>query len=130
PGVSCAQVARELGIEANVLSRWKREAAAGKESALRSARYPELSAKIKRWVQEHPHEDSQSARQATMAKRAATRPLRDRIEALTIQRDKAAARLLDAEAEIVRLLMRIASLEAQLPTPKLVTKLPQRSGQN
>lgn len=26
PGVSCAQVARELGIEANVLSRWKREA--------------------------------------------------------------------------------------------------------
>jgi transposase len=33
PGVSCAQVARELGIEANVLSRWKREAAAGKESA-------------------------------------------------------------------------------------------------
>lgn len=26
PGVSCAQVARELGIEANVLSGWKREA--------------------------------------------------------------------------------------------------------
>lgn len=113
--VSQNNVAKEAGVD---------------PSALRSARYPELSAKIKRWVQEHPHEDSQSARQATMAKRAATRPLRDRIEALTIQRDKAAARLLDAEAEIVRLLMRIASLEAQLPTPKLVTKLPQRSGQN
>lgn len=26
PGVSCAQVARELGIGANLLSRWKREA--------------------------------------------------------------------------------------------------------
>jgi len=26
PGVSCAQVARELGINANLLSRWKREA--------------------------------------------------------------------------------------------------------
>ncbi len=26
PGVSCAQVARELGIAANLLSRWKREA--------------------------------------------------------------------------------------------------------
>lgn len=26
PGVSCAQVARELGINANQLSRWKREA--------------------------------------------------------------------------------------------------------
>jgi len=24
PGVSCAQVARELGIAANLLSRWKR----------------------------------------------------------------------------------------------------------
>lgn len=27
PGVSCAQVARELGIGANLLTRWKREAA-------------------------------------------------------------------------------------------------------
>ncbi len=26
PGVSCAQVARELGIRENLLSRWKREA--------------------------------------------------------------------------------------------------------
>lgn len=26
PDVSCAQVARELGISANVLTRWKREA--------------------------------------------------------------------------------------------------------
>lgn len=26
PSVSCAQVARELGISANILTRWKREA--------------------------------------------------------------------------------------------------------
>jgi transposase len=26
PGVSCSQVARELGIASNLLSRWKREA--------------------------------------------------------------------------------------------------------
>lgn len=25
PGISCAQVARELGISANLLTRWKRE---------------------------------------------------------------------------------------------------------
>lgn len=25
PGVSCAQIARELGVGANVLTRWKRE---------------------------------------------------------------------------------------------------------
>ena len=29
PGVSCAQVARELGIGANLLTRWKREAFGG-----------------------------------------------------------------------------------------------------
>lgn len=28
PGVSCAQVARELGIGANLLTRWRREAEA------------------------------------------------------------------------------------------------------
>lgn len=28
PGISCAQVARELGIQANMLTRWKREAEA------------------------------------------------------------------------------------------------------
>ena len=28
PGVRCAQVARELGIEPNMLTRWKREAQA------------------------------------------------------------------------------------------------------
>ena len=28
PGVNCAQVARELGINPNLLSRWKREAQA------------------------------------------------------------------------------------------------------
>lgn len=28
PGVSCAQVARELGVAPNLLSRWKREAEA------------------------------------------------------------------------------------------------------
>jgi transposase len=33
PGVSCAQVARELGIGANLLSRWKREAEADSGSA-------------------------------------------------------------------------------------------------
>ena len=50
PGVSCAQVARELGIEANVLSRWKREAAAGKESAFTGTGKPrdEELAQLKR----------------------------------------------------------------------------------
>lgn len=110
--VSQNNVAKEAGVD---------------PSALRSARYPKLSAEIKRWVREHPQEGPLSARQASLAKRAATRQLRERIEALTLQRDKAAARLLDAEAEIVQLMMKVARLEAQLPKPNKVTKLPQSS---
>ena len=33
PGVSCAQVARELGIRDNLLTRWKREAGSQGNSA-------------------------------------------------------------------------------------------------
>lgn len=33
PGVSCAQVARELGVGANLLSRWQREADASVQQA-------------------------------------------------------------------------------------------------
>lgn len=33
PGVSCAQIARELGIGANLVTRWKREAEAEGRSA-------------------------------------------------------------------------------------------------
>ena len=111
--VSQNNVAKEAGVD---------------PSALRSVRYPELSAEIKRWIKEHPPEALHSARKVTMAKRAATRQLRDRIQALTLQRDKAAARLLDAEAEIVQLMNRVVRLEAQLPIPEKVTKLPQRAG--
>ena len=40
PGVSCAQVARELGIGANLLSRWKREADAVGGQAFRGTGNP------------------------------------------------------------------------------------------
>src|SRR5690606_15456656 len=66
--ISQNNVAKEAGVD---------------PSALRSARYPELSAEIKRWVREHSQDGSPSVRQATLAKRAATRQLRERIEALT-----------------------------------------------
>ncbi len=48
PGVSCAQIARELGVGANVLTRWKREAeGAGAFSGTGSPRDVEL-AQLKR----------------------------------------------------------------------------------
>jgi transposase len=40
PGVSCAQVARELGIRDNLLTRWKREAASLGNSAFAGTGMP------------------------------------------------------------------------------------------
>jgi len=50
PGVSCAQVARELGIGANLLSRWKREAQAQGQQAFGGTGKPrdEEMARLKR----------------------------------------------------------------------------------
>ncbi len=41
PGVSCAQVARELGIGANLLTRWKREAEATSGKAFKGTGVPQ-----------------------------------------------------------------------------------------
>ncbi len=50
PGVSCAQVARELGVGENLLSRWKREADAAGKSAFGGTGTPrdEELARLKR----------------------------------------------------------------------------------
>jgi transposase len=50
PDVSCAQVARELGIAANLLSRWKREADAHNQQAFSGTGKPrdEEVARLKR----------------------------------------------------------------------------------
>lgn len=95
-------------------------------SALRSSRYPELSSEIKKWAQEHPAKGTESMRQVTIAKRAATRQLRDRIRDVEAQRDHAASRLVAAEAEVVRLTQQVARLEAMLPDNEKVTVLLQR----
>lgn len=107
--VSQNNVAKEAGVD---------------PSALRSSRFPELSAEIKRWVQAHPKDGTKNKRQVALAERSVRRQLRERIEILILQRDKAAARLLDAEDEIVQLMRRIAILEAQSPKSSKITKLP------
>jgi len=50
PGVSCAQVARELGIRDNLLTRWKREAGSQGNSAFAGTGTPrdEELARLKR----------------------------------------------------------------------------------
>ena len=90
-------------------------------SALRSSRYPELSSEIKKWAQEHPAKGTESVRQVTVAKRAATRQLRERIRDVEAQRDHAASRLVAAEAEVVRLTQQVTRLEAMLPDNEKVS---------
>lgn len=50
----------------------------------------------------------------------------DRIKDVETQRDFAASRLVAAEAEVVRLAQRVASLEAILANNEKVTVLPKR----
>ncbi|KEZ75744.1 transposon related ORF, HTH transcriptional regulator [Salinisphaera hydrothermalis C41B8] len=40
PGVSCRQVALEIGINPNLLTRWRREAETGKDTAFQGAGTP------------------------------------------------------------------------------------------
>lgn len=40
PGVSCGQVAFEIGIKPNLLTRWRREADTGADTALQGAGTP------------------------------------------------------------------------------------------
>ncbi|MGA8262506.1 MAG: transposase [Arenicellales bacterium] len=42
PGVSCAQIARDLGINANMLSRWRRELAVDDRRAFRGNDSPAM----------------------------------------------------------------------------------------
>lgn len=50
PGVSCRQIALEIGINPNMLSRWKREAEQEKEQAFKGSGSPrdEEVARLKR----------------------------------------------------------------------------------
>ena len=40
PGVSCRQIALEIGINSNMLTRWRREADAGENTAFRGSGSP------------------------------------------------------------------------------------------
>lgn len=85
-------------------------------SALRRARFPELVSEIQDWIEAHKDEQVQkSPRQMMLAQRSRNRNLRERIEALELQRDDALSRLVDTQARIVDLTLENERLRAQLP---------------
>lgn len=99
--VSQNNVAKEAGVD---------------PSALRSARYPELTESIKQWVDDNKDKPSQiSQRQRTLAQRARSRDLKERIKDLKEQRDNALSRLVEAQRQIVELTSENESLKSRLP---------------
>lgn len=85
-------------------------------SALRRARYPELVQEIQTWIEDNKDIQTQrSPRQVMLAQRSHNRDSRKRNEALTIQRDKALSKLLEAEYLILQLTLENENLKNRLP---------------
>lgn len=85
-------------------------------SALRRVRFPELVADIQAWIEAHKDEaTTKSPRQMMLAQRSRNRDLKEKVEALEEQRDKALGQLLDAQARILDLTLENQRLRAQLP---------------
>lgn len=97
-------------------------------SALRKSRFPSLVAEIQRWVTEHAPDAPKSQRQTMLAQRGHNRSLREKIEALKIERDHAFSLLVEADAKILDLTMENIRLQSHLP-PSNVTAMQGRKPQ-
>lgn len=84
-------------------------------SALRKSRYPSLIAEIQRWIEDHTPDAPTSPRQTLLAQRARNRSLREKLDALKVQRDHAYSLLVEADAKILDLTVENARLLALLP---------------
>lgn len=87
-------------------------------SALRPGRFPDLCRDIAEWIEQHNDDPSQkSGRQKNLAERNARRAVRERLEAMRVQRDLALSKLLSAEAHILELTLENRRLLAYAPPP-------------
>lgn len=94
-------VAREAGVD---------------PSALRRSRFPCLVSEIQEWSELHKSNVSNSSdKQKARAQRAKNRNLKETIEGLKEQRDKALGLLLDAQSYILELTIENQRLQAMLP---------------
>jgi hypothetical protein len=83
-------------------------------SALRSTRYPDLCLAISQWIDERAS-DISTVQQGRSAERRLRRDLRDKINELEKQRDKALAKLVLVEMELVNLTMENQQLRETSP---------------
>lgn len=91
-------------------------------SALRKARFPSLIAEIQRWIAEHALDAPKSPRQTLLVQRSRNRSLREKIEALKVERDHALSLLVEADSKILDLTLENIRLQSQLP-PSNVTPM-------
>jgi hypothetical protein len=111
--ISQNNVAKEAGVD---------------PSGLKKARFPELIAEIQRWVAANGEEKPTSKRQTLLLQRSRARSLRQKIDALTEQRDKALNLLVSADQRILELTIENERLKAlQPPSPVLSLKIKEQS---
>ena len=85
-------------------------------SALRSSRYPELTQKIQKWIEDHKEDTVQkSSRQMMLAQKSKNRDLREQIVSLKEQRDKSLSMLVETQSEVIRLTLENQRLKSQIP---------------
>lgn len=82
-------------------------------SALRKSRFPSLVSEIQRWVDEHASNAPPSRRQVVLAQRGRNRALKETIEGLRAERDRALSLLVEADGKILELLLENAALQAR-----------------
>ena len=85
-------------------------------SALRKSRYPRLIREIQKWIEDNGSAPRKRHSSASLIKgaRDANRELKARIEVLKQQRDRAMARLVISEEEILDLRQQLQDLKARI----------------
>lgn len=86
--VSQNNVAKEAGVD---------------PSALRKSRYPELINEIQQWLDENPQTVKIGNNKKSKTNSEQILTLKNRIEELTIQRDQATSKLLEAEIRLIEM---------------------------
>ncbi|MNJ34502.1 hypothetical protein D3C77_292170 [compost metagenome] len=83
-------------------------------SALKKSRFPELIAEIQAWVQSNAH-TATAREKSQVSQRNRNRTLREQLDAMKTQRDKALGLLADADETILEMSHEIERLKRMLP---------------
>lgn len=96
---------------------------AGKDpSALKKSRFPSLIEEIQKYVEEQKSTSSKSVYQIKLLARKQNRSIKERLDAITRQRDHLASLLVEADATILELHNQVSALERKLSILNIVVE--------